>query len=470
MVHAGGVAFPNSQAVLVPADRPGDILVTGNVGIVTSHDGGQTWTWACEDGPAAGAFGHQVGPAPRDRLFALAGSLIYSDDGACSWQTAGGVLAGNSTVSALFADPTDADRVFAAAQVSGGDGGAVFQLLESSDGGATFGTVRYTSSPSIINSVRSTHGTTATGTIDIYIYLTLYTGANTPPTLMRSSNGGSTWAPIDLGSAVGAGRLEILAIDPNHADKLFLRFVTASAESLVMVDGTAVTRPVQILGGGALTAFVRASDGTLMAAGLNGATASLFRSDDGGASFIPLTGPPHINGLAERGGVFYAATDPGKDGFAEATSTDDGVTWQRGLNYLDVQAIAPCLKASCQSDCTLWVGQGLWEAAVCSADPTPTDGGGADGPIVGGRDGVVDAGRDASADIVVRDGAADHKEILPSRGCHCGLTSTSDRSGASSIAAGAFVALACAAVRARAGRKRRAGSRTSPRTLFRRRP
>jgi hypothetical protein len=282
------------------------------------------------------------------------------------------------------------------------------------------------------------------------------------PTLLRSGNGGSTFAPVDLRGAADAGRLNILAVDPGRADKLFLRSTTAVDESLIVVDGAAVTRTVPFTDG-SLSAFVRTSDGTLLVAGLSGqaGTPALYRSVDGGASFAAVSGAPHIYGLAARGGVVYAATDPGRDGFAEATSSDDGATWQAGLDYIKVQAIAACLKTSCQSDCALWVGQALWPAAVCSADAPPTDAG-ADGS----RDGVSDAGPDAHADAVVRDGAADYKEILPSRGCRCGFAS--ERPGGPSIAA-VVVALAFVAVRARAGRKRRAGSRTSLRTLFRRR-
>src|SRR5204863_10148713 len=117
VARADGAPFPNTQAILVPADRPGEIWLPTNFGIVASHDGGRTWTFSCEQGLAANPYNHQFGPAPRDRLFALAGPLIYSDDGACGWQVARGLLDSASGVGSVFADPTNADRVLAAVRL-----------------------------------------------------------------------------------------------------------------------------------------------------------------------------------------------------------------------------------------------------------------------------------------------------------------------------------------------------------------
>ena len=140
-VHANG-AFPDSQSILTPADRPGQIIMATNFGVILSPDAGATWLWSCEtDGNAYGTL-YQMAPAPRDRLFTVANlTLAYSDDGTCSWQTARGVLA-ELPVTDAYVDPSDANHVLAI-----GAPGSLYSLFESTDGGATFGAALYTRRP-----------------------------------------------------------------------------------------------------------------------------------------------------------------------------------------------------------------------------------------------------------------------------------------------------------------------------------
>src|SRR3954467_1678548 len=98
-------AFPDSRTVLAPADRPHELLLATNFGVVSSEDDGQTWTWSCEQ--EANSFGlfYQLGAPPMHRLFTAAGGhLAFSDDGSCTWAVAGGAAASREVVDA-FADP-----------------------------------------------------------------------------------------------------------------------------------------------------------------------------------------------------------------------------------------------------------------------------------------------------------------------------------------------------------------------------
>jgi len=144
---------------------------------------------------------------------------------------------------------------------------------------------------------------------------------------------------------------------------------------------------------------------------------ALFRSTDGGATFAALAAPPHILALAERAGTVYAAVDTAYEPFAEATSTDDGTTWQPGLAFVNVAAIAPCLKGVCQTDCATRAQQQQWPAAVCAAEvlvSEPTDAA------------VIDAGRpDAQVIGPLRDAStiapidAGDTPRTPPAGCSC---------------------------------------------------
>ena len=84
-------ALPNSQNILTPADRPQEILLVTNFGLVMTEDGGKTWTWSCEQTANAYGYQYQLSLSPRHRVFALANkALVYSDDNTCGWSVAGG--------------------------------------------------------------------------------------------------------------------------------------------------------------------------------------------------------------------------------------------------------------------------------------------------------------------------------------------------------------------------------------------
>jgi len=44
--HGNG-AFPDSEGILLPADRPDQLLLATNFGLFTSDDAGKTWAWSC---------------------------------------------------------------------------------------------------------------------------------------------------------------------------------------------------------------------------------------------------------------------------------------------------------------------------------------------------------------------------------------------------------------------------------------
>src|SRR5262245_66657854 len=86
-------AFPDAQSILAPANRPHQILLATNFGLVRSDDDGQTWTWSCEQsGNSFGMF-YQLGSPPADRLYTVSVRRVtFSDDVACTWQVAGGLM------------------------------------------------------------------------------------------------------------------------------------------------------------------------------------------------------------------------------------------------------------------------------------------------------------------------------------------------------------------------------------------
>jgi MYXO-CTERM domain-containing protein len=383
--HANG-AFPDSQSVLTPADRPGEIVLVANFGLFLSGDDGASWLWSCEQ--AENSFGtlYQRTATPRRRLLAIANlSLAYSDDGTCGWQIAGGALAGQTVID-VFPDPSAADRVLAAGfSLQGG-----YRLFESTDGGATFGRTLFTAGPGeSIDGVEIAPSDPAT----IYVAVTT---VDMTPGLARSTDGGELWTTSRLGADLGPGIVRIVAVDPTDPARVFLRWIAAGGEAIALTTdgGASATRVLEL--DGFPTSFVRLPSGTLLVGAVVQSVATLYRSRDGGMSFDVVPGAPAVRGLSERGGTVFAATNNFGDGYALGASADEGTTWQPLLRYDQVTAILPCVKSQCRAACEFEVGRSLWAAEVCTADAPrqPTGSGGAGGAIgrTGGSSGVAGHG------------------------------------------------------------------------------
>jgi hypothetical protein len=357
-------AFPDGQTILAPRGLAGEILLATNFGVVETTDGGQSWLWSCEQPVNNYGRLYQMGPAPGYRLFAIANSkLIFSDDRVCGWQVAGGTLAGSSVQDA-FADPNDAGHVLAVALTFAG-GGHAYTVVESRDGGASFGAPIFTADPGdLITGVEIAAGDASS------VHLALSHGSLLSPALARSDDGGATWALADLSAALGFDQVRILAVDREDPDRVFLRGLGPTGDVLAISDAAEPDVPIPLtFSNGQMTAFVQTAAGTLFAAGTSAGVPVLFRSDDGGASFAPVPGAPPILSLAERDGILYAATDTTGVPYAEATSEDGGMTWVPALRFADIDAIAGCVAAACQTECQARADQGQWPAAMCAAAP-----------------------------------------------------------------------------------------------------
>jgi hypothetical protein len=398
--------LPGSLGIMLPADRAQEIVLATNFGLISSDDGGATWLWTCEQPPTSMANVYAIGPPPApagaigDRYYALSPveGLAYSDDGSCSWQRAGGVLSGAS-VTDFFADPTNPSRVLAAAAAIG-DGGGVRQpsIYASADGGATFDASPLYTAPAGAAIVGVEIARSDPQVIYVAYYLTL-AGAY-QPALLRSADGGKTWSPLGVQAALGPNIVRILAVDPADSNLIYLRVsalggagasgvdagATAGDGGTPGADKVVVTRdggltfaePLTITDG-QVSAFARLGSGTVLVGALinlpgggGGTRGAGYRSMDGGLTFVPWTldPQPHLVGLAERRegtqSVVYLSAKNYSDGWALATSTDEGATVTPVMSYDQVRGIKPCAQQVCADICNYEEGQAVWSADVCS--------------------------------------------------------------------------------------------------------
>ncbi|HET6147887.1 MAG TPA: hypothetical protein VFH68_10175 [Polyangia bacterium] len=386
VAHADG-AFPNAVTVLLPADHPEQITVAATFGLVFSDDEGAHWRYACESQATTNGRLYTMGPAPNDQMFALSdyGAAVTLDHG-CTWKLATGPFDGGRVLD-FFPDPIDPSHVLLLAEPPAPAGFAPLALFESRDGGLNY------RAPALFTAPADTHftGVELARADPAVVYLTAF--ATSPndtlshPRLIRSADAGVGWETIDLEPSLGASRVSLAAIDPDDANRVYLR-VSGTNAQLRTVDSIAVstdgghsfTTPVNLTGG-TLTTFFARRDGTVLVNGLLGATLVGYRSIDRGATFSSWRPGVHPKGFGERGGILFVATDNALDDFALASSDDGGDTFTPRMRFDDIEAVSPCVYQACLIDCGRQMALGLFPPAVCrSGDAGVADAGAPTGP------------------------------------------------------------------------------------------
>lgn len=359
-------AFPDSLQLLLPVDRPREMFLATNFGLLITEDDGATWRWVCEQAIATAASRYQLGAPPANALYAVAPTgLVASFDGACSWALAGGASDGGGITDA-FPDPNDPMHVVATFALAR-DGGSFAQaVVESRDGGRSFGGPLYVAPEgTLLTGLELARSSPKT----LYLTAVSYDAKTVAhPLVGRSTDGGAGFTLVDLSAVLGADSPRLAAVDPVDPKRIYLRASGESADRLaISSDGGATVRVAFALSG-RMSAFLRRADGTLIVTGANGDFAS---SSDGGMSFAKRPGAPHVRALAERDGRLYVAADNLVDGYAVGASDDGGASFQPRLRF--DQLCGPMLCEPVRTECTLpWTSLigtlGISPARACRPD------------------------------------------------------------------------------------------------------
>lgn len=387
--HTG---FPEAKQILLPADRPEQIILATNFGLIFSEDSGATWLFSCEDALSAYAAPYLLGAPPSHRIFAMtAGAgLIYSDDDACGWQAARGTL--TDVLPYAFAiDPSSSQRVFvvgvARAGARQGD-----HIYISDDAGVSFGEPVFTSPErsAVLNLLVAPSQPSR-------LFAAMFSAPENHPILLRSDDSGEHWnVAADLVESLGENPFELLAIDPLDENRLFVRILGETAETLATSNDGGLSFVQSVAIPGKLSAFLQLASGTILVGGTVGSEGVGYRSNDDGQSFERWPEAPRVHALAERNGKLYVAADSFADGYVIAESDDEGAHLRPLGGFKQVQGVKSCVADSCIDSCTYYSGLGLWPEAVCGATSTPP---GASDPVPGAGAGAApDAAAGAGAD------------------------------------------------------------------------
>jgi hypothetical protein len=367
--------FPEVRQILLPPERPQQIVLATNFGLIFSENGGETWEYSCEHGISAYAGPYLLGGGPSGRILAMtAGAgVIHSDDDACSWAAAGGALI-DVMPWAFTVDPTNSKRVYAIGapreNLQAGDG-----VYVSEDGGLTFGEVVFTApARSALLTVMVAPSRPSA------LLATMYSSSDGHPILLRSSDSGQHWeVAADLVDSLGTNPVELLAIDPDDENRVYARVLEPSAETLAVSDDGGLSFVRSVLIPGKLTAFLELASGTILVGGTNGTDGFGYRSRDRAQNFELWPEAPRVHALAERSGKLYVAADEFLDGYVIAESDDEGATLRPLANFGQVQAVKDCVADACAEACAYYAAIELWPQTVCgkrSADPVSDAGAG----------------------------------------------------------------------------------------------
>jgi photosystem II stability/assembly factor-like uncharacterized protein len=441
--HADG-GFPDPRQLLLPLSAPEQIIVATNFGLLLSEDDGATWSFSCEQRLNAYAAPYVLGAPPQERIFAIASGagLIHSDDGSCTWAAATGSLS-DVLPYAVAVDPTDGLRVY----VIGASRETLSDesIYTSADGGVTFAAPAFTApaQSALLNIVVAPSAPRT-------LFASMFSTPENHPRLLRSGDAGEHWEVVaDLVDELGESPFELLAVDPSDADRLFVRILGPSAETLAVSKDGGLSFEQTVSIPGKLSAFLKLESGTILVGGTTGTAPIGYRSLDNAESFEPWPEAPHVHALAERNGRLYVAADNFADGYAIAVSDDEGAHLTPLAGFKDVRSVKSCVSQACADSCAYYADIRLWPAAVCGPQPSVVE---TPDPVDPGPD--VASGGSAADDGPPGAGASAAPPDAPrvSGGCACRLVVGHDSKVWTVLLLGASLLLA---VRGRASRSAR---------------
>jgi photosystem II stability/assembly factor-like uncharacterized protein len=397
--------YPAAGLIALDPSDPQHIVVRATYGLLSTNDGGATWTWLCEQSVG---FSDNEDPmvAITKNGTLLAGvfkGLSVSKDRGCDWSFVGGDLTDRYVVD-LSTEKNAPERAVAIA--SNGIGGGLFktQVFETADNGATW-------TQAGVNLPDKFLGLSidAAPSEPQRIYLTGRFGSpDYKGVVERTLDRGKTWESFDITGADSNHPPYLSAIDPSDPNVLYVRLDAAEADALVVSKDGGATWTQVFQKTGSLLGFALSPDGKKVAVG--GDKDGLWIAPTDTFTFTKVASI-RVKCLLWTPDSLYACADEFKDGFQVGVSTNEGKTF---TPFQHLQEVCPLecpdgtkTAAECPKQ---WGAVSLTiNAQPCGEAPSggsSTGNGGAGGGSGGGNDGGCHIGGGGAAGGALLLGAA----------------------------------------------------------------
>ena len=418
---------PGTSTIHFRTGHETDIVVGMTFGLITSHDGGATWRWMCEDAVGyGGLFDPVYGYAASGTLFATTFKGLKATRDGC-----------------VFA-PLASGMVFASTDALGPDGTYYYgasdptdgKIYKSTDDGVSFGSG--VTPPNGLNNDWWQSITVAPSDVQrVYLMGYRFDADNHKLFLLfKSTDAGDSYTPLPSTDFVTSQSsvIEVVGIDKTNPDILFAHVTQQDGMSQHGLyrssDGGAHWTSLFTVTDRAFSFLLRSNGDLLIGTELAG----VFLSHDAGTTWLPIRTAPHINCLAENAlGEVWACTQnyavqagPPSDHAGLMKSTD-AVRWAPVLRYEDIQAPVACPAGSVQHDtcevdtwCGLKTQLGITSTVLACAPPVDAPPA-LDAPVLqppGKGGGCCDAGSGAPGALLLGLGVAIAWLRRPARGKH----------------------------------------------------
>lgn len=307
--------YPLSNQLVVGPKDASHLAVRATFGLVLSADKGKSWHWVCE---AAAQFVNGEDPpievtADNSVIVASSSAFTTSADFGCNWA----LPESDQVIVDSDVDRSDPKRVVSAASLF--DAGKYgFALRQSLDNGATWQPFGVAAEGYVL-----TLAIAPSQPKRIYVSTTSLSAGT--PSVVRSDDDGATWHPFVL-PADGGPVPYIAAIDPQNADRVYVRAPTNAGGDVLFVTENAGKDWKQILKAkGTLAGFALSPDGSQLAVGGPTDPVQIASATDYAFSKVNELGVTCLTWTSD--GIF-ACADQKTAGFSVGLSTDEGASFK----------------------------------------------------------------------------------------------------------------------------------------------
>jgi hypothetical protein len=369
--------YPKADQLVISVDRPDFMVARTTFGFLISNDAGEHWDWVCER--AIGYTGVQdptLGLLENGTIIAsLSEGISRSTDLGCNWGFAEADLNDSPVIDLTVRkdQPSSALALLWDAQTVSYSS----RFLQTDDNGRTFVPYGNPIDPSVLV---STLDTAPTDPHRAYASGTRSTGGVRAGLFFASKDDGQQWTeyavPFDPKLEQG---VYIAAVDPQHADTVYLRTNSATVSRLMVSHDAG--QHFDVVYSGSLLAFALSPDGSRLYFGGEDGLHTGLASDLQFEQRSSL----RLLCLAAADSTVYACSDE-HSGFTIGASTDDGSTFTPLLHLKTVNGPLSCgsndAEAECEQDWPLVSAQlGIMtpdetgDAGAGGAAATPVDAG-----------------------------------------------------------------------------------------------